>query len=192
MHRSRGAAPASPIATCSTKRTPAVTVRTCIRPIPPDNTAKARSIRRGPGWDRNLREQFERRKRQGFHYVELDNPDAYRWSDVREAYDLAASYGFKVIAKNPVICENGLAMMQHPAVVGAIVERGCGTPDEMAILRNRAAKPDLPVWFVYWGEGYDDAVECARLATLYRNMGVTYSAGPKEYSGSKDLLRPRI
>ena len=27
------------------KATPAVTVRTCIRPIPPDNTAKARSIR---------------------------------------------------------------------------------------------------------------------------------------------------
>ena len=97
-----------------------------------------------------------------------------------------------MIAKNPVICENGLAMMQHPAVVGAIVERGCGTPDEMAILRNRAAKPDLPVWFVYWGKGYDDAVECARLATPYRNMGVTYSAGLKEYSGSKDLLRPRI
>ncbi len=102
---------------------------TCIRPTPPGSTAKARSIRRGPGWDQNLREQFERRRRQGFRYIELDNPDAYRWSDISEAYDLAVSYGFKVIAKNPVICENGLAMMQHPAVVGAIVERGCGTPD---------------------------------------------------------------
>ena len=38
----------------------------------------------------------------------------------------------QLIAKNPVICQNGLAMMQHPAVVGAIVERGCGTPDDMA------------------------------------------------------------
>jgi hypothetical protein len=145
----------------------------------------------GPGWERNLREQFERRKRQGFRYVELDNPDAYRWSDISDAYDLAASYGFKVIAKNPVICQNGLAMMQHSVVVGAIVERGCGTPDEMAILRNSAAKPDLPVWFVYWGKGHSDAVQCAGLATPYRNMGVTYSSGPKEYSGSKDLLRPR-
>jgi hypothetical protein len=146
---------------------------------------------RGPGWERNLREQFERRRRQGFDYVELDNSDAYAWADVSEAYDLAALYGFRLIAKNPVICRNGLAMMRHPAVVGAIVERGCGTPDEMAILRKSAAKPDLSVWFVYWGKGYDDAVECARLATPYRNMGVTYSAGPKEYSGSKDLLRPR-
>ena len=146
----------------------------------------------GPGWERNLREQFECRRRQGFQYIELDNPDAYAWADVSGAYDLAASYGFKVIAKNPVICQNQLAMMQHPAVVGVIVERGCGTPDEMAILRNRAAKPDLPVWFIYWGKGYDDAVECASLAISYRNMGVTYSAGPKEYSGSKDLLRPRI
>ena len=41
-------------------------------------------------------------------------------------------------------------------------------------------------------ENVDDAMECASLATPYRNMGVTYSAGPKEYSGSKDLLRPRI
>jgi hypothetical protein len=147
---------------------------------------------RGPGWERNLREQFERRRRQGFRYVELDNPDAYRWFDVSDAYDLAASHGFQVIAKNPVICENGLAMMQHPAVVGAIVERGCGTPDEMVSLRDHARKPDLPVWFVYWGKGHDDAVECARRATLCRNMGVTYSAGPKEYSGSRDLLRPRI
>jgi hypothetical protein len=44
---------------------------------------------------------------------------------------------------------------------------------------------------VYWGKGYDNAVKCASLATPYRNIGVTYSAGPKEYSGSKDL-RPRI
>ena len=166
--------------------------RISLRPTRPGKYREGQIDPRGPGWERNLREQFERRRRQGFRYVELDNPDAYRWSDVSDAYDLAASYGFKVIAKNPVICQNGLAMMQHPAVAGAIVERGCGTPDEMAILRNRADKPDLPVWFVYWGKGYDDAVECARLATPYRNMGVTYSAGPKEYSGSKDLLRPRI
>ena len=117
----------------------------------------------------------------------MDKPDAYRWSDISEAYGLAASYGFKLIAKNPVICQNGVAMIRHPAVTGAIVERGCGTPEEMAILRNRAAKADLPVWFVYWGQGYDDAVECARLATPHR-----YSAGLKEYSGSKDLIRPRI
>jgi hypothetical protein len=56
---------------------------------------------RGPGWEKNLREQFERRKHHGFEYVELDNSDAYSIEDVIGAIDLAASYGLKVIAKNP-------------------------------------------------------------------------------------------
>jgi hypothetical protein len=51
---------------------------------------------RAPGWRRNLTEQFERRKRQGFEYIELDNPDAYLVADVVEAVDLASSYGLKV------------------------------------------------------------------------------------------------
>jgi hypothetical protein len=36
------------------------------------------------------------------------------------------------------------------------------------------------------------ALAFAPRAAPYRNKGVTYSAGPKEYGGSKDLLRPRI
>ena len=59
----------------------------------------------GPGWEKNLREQFERRRKQGFEYVELDNPDAYSIKDVIGAIDLAASYGLKVIAKNPALME---------------------------------------------------------------------------------------
>jgi hypothetical protein len=54
---------------------------------------------RGPGWRRNLTEQFGRRKRQGFEYIELDNSDAYSVADVVGAVDLAANYGLKVIAK---------------------------------------------------------------------------------------------
>ena len=109
-------------ATCSTKTTRAPTPYL-------HSSDTARKYREGqidpggPGWERNLREQFERRRQQGFGYVELDNPDAYGWIDVGGSYDLAASYGFKVIAKNPVICQDGLAMMRHPAVVGSIVER---------------------------------------------------------------------
>jgi len=56
---------------------------------------------RGPGWEKNLREQFERRKKEGFEYIELDNADAYSINDVIAAIDLAASYAFKVVAKNP-------------------------------------------------------------------------------------------
>jgi hypothetical protein len=56
---------------------------------------------RGEGWRRNLTEQFERRRKQGFAYIELDNPDAYSVADVVGAVELAESYGLKVIAKNP-------------------------------------------------------------------------------------------
>ena len=56
---------------------------------------------RGPGWEKNLREQFARRKNAGFEYIELDNPDAYTIKDVIGAIELAETYGLKVIAKNP-------------------------------------------------------------------------------------------
>jgi hypothetical protein len=69
--------------------------------------ARDRIDLRGLGWRRNLTEQFERRKRQGFEYIELDNPDAYSVADVVGAVDLAASYGLKVIAKNPKLSRYG-------------------------------------------------------------------------------------
>ena len=84
---------------------------------------------RGPGWEKNLREQFERRKKQGFEYVELDNPDAYSMKDVIGAIELAASYGLKVIAKNPgLMGGEAKAYIAHPNVYGIIVERGAEPP----------------------------------------------------------------
>ena len=68
---------------------------------------------RGPGWEKNLREQFERRRNQGFEYIELDNPDAYSIKDVIGAIDLAASYGLKVIAKNPGLMEGGPTLIRR-------------------------------------------------------------------------------
>ena len=147
----------------------------------------------GPGWDRNLREQFERRKQQGFRYVELDNPDAYRVRDVLRAVDLAASYGFEVIAKNPLLLDDDpLAYVAHRAVVGVIVEQGAGSPQEMDELRRRAGKPDLPVWFVAFGasDGHAWAIKTAQQAEPYRHMGVTFSNGG-EYTNCKDLLLPK-
>lgn len=148
---------------------------------------------RGPGWERNLREQFERRGRQGFHYVELDNPDAYDVQDVIRAVDLAANYGFQVIAKNPLLMDGDpLAYVAHPAVVGAIVEQDAGTPSQMDKLRCRARKPDLPIWFVAFGAGAGRtwAMKIAEQAEPYRHMGVTFSPG-SEYGRSLDILCPR-
>jgi hypothetical protein len=146
----------------------------------------------GPGWEKNLREQFDRRKRQGFRYAELDNPDAYAVRDVVRAVDLAASYDFEVIAKNPLLMDDDpLPYVGHPAVAGVIVEQDAGTPQEMEALLRRAGKPDLPVWFVAFGasSGRAWAIKTTQEAEPYHNMGVTFSSD-SEYGSSTDILRP--
>jgi hypothetical protein len=145
---------------------------------------------RGPGWERNLREQFAQRKRQGFEYIELDNPDAYAVKDVIGAIDLAATYGLKVIAKNPLLLEGGAAAyVAHPNVFGVIVERGAGDAAQLEALRRKAGKPDLPTWFVAFGAGKAWAGSVASTARSFRNMGVTYSSAG-EYGNSIDILAP--
>lgn len=143
----------------------------------------------GPGWERNLTDQFKRRKQSGFRYIEMDNPDAYGSKDVLRAMDLARGCGFKVIAKNPGICDEPLAMVAHPAVVAIVVEKDCGTPLQMDTLRKEAGKPTLPVWFVYFGSGRSAASQCAKQASKFLNMGVTYSS-LGEYRNSEDVLKP--
>jgi hypothetical protein len=144
----------------------------------------------GPGWEKNLREQFERRKKQGFEFIELDNPDAYSLDDVVGAIELAASYGLKVIAKNPKLMQSAATrFVAHPNVYGVIVERGAGNPDDMEALRRRAGKPDLPVWFVAFGSGRSWAASMANSAKRYRGMGVTYSSAG-EYGNAIDILPP--
>ena len=144
---------------------------------------------RGPGWEKNLREQFERRKKQGFEYIELDNPDAYSAKDVIAAVDLAASYGLKIIAKNPLLVKGAVAYMAHPNVHAAIVEKGAGNPKEMDALRKKAGKPNMPVWFVAFGGGRSWAGSIAESAKQLRHMGVTYSSAG-EYGNAIDIVVP--
>ena len=144
----------------------------------------------GPGWTKNLTEQFEQRKRQGFEYIELDNPDAYEIDDVIGAIDLARSYGLKVIAKNPGLMERAASKyVAHPNVFGIIVEKGAGNAADMDALRRKAGKPDIPVWFVAFGSGRNWANSVAKAASNYRNMGVTYST-EGEYRNAQEVLVP--
>jgi hypothetical protein len=144
---------------------------------------------KGPGWEKNLRAQFERRKRQGFTYIELDNADAYTVEDVLGAIDLAATYGLKVIAKNPGLMEgDATPYVAHRNVFGIIVEKDAGTPQEMDALRNKAGKPTLPVWFVAFGDGRTWADEIAATADDHKNMSVTYSSHG-EYEDATDVRR---
>jgi hypothetical protein len=145
----------------------------------------------GPGFEKNLREQFLRRKARGFQYIELDNSDAYRLKDVMRAIDLAASYGFKVIAKNPGLMakEDSLAYIAHPSIVGIIAEKDAGDAMSMDVLRRRANRHALPVWFVAFGDDKRWADNIARSASGYSHMGVTYSS-VGEYGNAIDLLRP--
>jgi hypothetical protein len=145
---------------------------------------------RGAGWSKNLNEQFERAKKQGFTYVELDNPDAYTVADVVSAVDQAEKYGLKVIAKNPGLMEGDCKRyVGHRNVAGMIVEKDAGTPDEMDALRRAAGKPMLPVWFVAFGRGKDWAQKIADAAAKYKHMGVTYST-KGEYGNATDVLMP--
>jgi lysozyme family protein len=145
---------------------------------------------KGVGWTKNLTEQFARAVAQGFQYVELDNPDAYSVVDVLAAVSLAQRYGLKVIAKNPLLMPgDSTPYVAHPAVAGAIVERGAGSPADMDALRKKAGKTSLPVWFVAFGEGRAWAGNTANQAKQFGGMGVTYSS-VGEYGDSIDLLRP--
>ena len=144
----------------------------------------------GPGWTKNLTEQFEQRKRQGFEYIELDNPDAYSIENVTGAIELAANYGLKVIAKNPGLLDRGASKyVAHPNVYGIIVEKGAGNAADMDALRRKAGKPDIPVWFVAFGSGRSWANNVAKAASSFRNMGVTYSSAG-EYRNAEDVLSP--
>jgi hypothetical protein len=140
----------------------------------------------GVGWDRNLRRQFDRRDRQGFKYIELDNPDAYSVKDVLSAIELASVvYDFDVIAKNPLIMD-GDPTPYVAKCVGVIVERGCGSPNDMDVLRKKAGKPDMPVWFVAFGGGMRWARKVANGCRAFKEMRVTYST-VGEYTNSVDV-----
>lgn len=142
----------------------------------------------GPGWEKNLREQFERRRNAGFKYIELDNADAYAINDVIGAIDLAATYGLKVIAKNPgLLEEDAAAFVAHPNIYGIIVEKDAGDPHAMDALRRKAGKPTIPVWFVsFGGKGRKWAENIASAATNFQSMGVTYSSAG-EYGNAISL-----
>ena len=152
---------------------------------------------RGPGWRKNLDEQFRWCWRHGFQYIELDNPDAYSVEDVIGAIELAATYRLKVIAKNPGLLDRGgwpresIPLVAHSNVYGIIVERGAGTASSMHYLRKEAKKVDLPVWFVAFGEGRQWADGVAKQASSFYNIGVTYS-DHGEYGNAIDILMPVV
>jgi lysozyme family protein len=145
---------------------------------------------KGEGWNKNIGEQLTRAKAQGFEYVEWDNPDAYPLSAVLSAVSMSDVAGIKVIAKNPLLIEDDPSIYVRQCW-GAIVERGAGSPADMDALRRKAGKPDLPVWFVAFGDGRSWAGQIANQARQYTNMGVTYSTAG-EYGDSVDLLRPLL
>ena len=104
--------------------------------------------------------------------------------------DLPLMEGEKVIAKNPGLVEGDRkSYVAHRNVVGIIVEKDAGTPDEMDALRKSAGKPTLPVWFVAFGKGKAWADKTAEAAAKFKNMGVTCST-KGEYKDAADVLVP--
>jgi hypothetical protein len=146
----------------------------------------------GRGWVNNIHYQLS--KRTAFRWIEWDNCDAYSVMDVLKVYDLSARAGFRIIAKNPYLCgEYAWQLLAHPAVDGAIVEKGAGAANMMHTMRTYVGKPNLPVWFVAFGDDYDlrwaRSIAVNITAAHLINMGVTYSS-QGEYGNSEDILRP--
>lgn len=144
----------------------------------------------GSGFMRNINDQLKRRKEQGFRYIELDNPDSYGVAYTLQALDAAHYAGFKVLAKNPLLLASPANYLRHPAIAGAIVERGAGDPTRMQQLRITINRPDLPVWFVSFNRNGLIWAQSIAAAARRHNMGVTNS--PRgEYTSSTDIVVPR-
>src|SRR3984893_356736 len=146
----------------------------------------------GQGFERNIVQQLDRSRELGHTLVEKDDPDSDPRTAVVRGLDLAQQRGLGVVAKNPGLLKDGaLDYVAHQDVFGIIVEKDCGSPEAMDALRRRADKPDLPVWFVSFGDGHNWARETAQdiQGAGYANMGVTYS-GSGEYGNSEDVLPP--
>src|SRR5262245_49034225 len=153
------------------------------------------------GYRTNIIHQLDLRRMQGITLCEIDNPDAYPIEAVLAAIGWAQERTIGVLAKNPsagnIWQDDFVAVVQHPNVVGIIVERGAGTAASMHSLRSRAGKPSLPVRFVAYaddsgGEAWANAIAAEITSVGYADMGVTYSPSVREYASSVDVLRPQV
>lgn len=152
------------------------------------------------GYTRNIASQLELRARQGITLCEIDNPDAYPLRDVLRAITWAQELEIGVLAKNPLLGTldrdaNIEVLIQHPNVVGMIVEHGAGHAITVQALRLRCGRERLPIRFVAYQDGEGGpawARNTARdiKAEGYLDMGVTICEARREYSTSTDVLRP--
>lgn len=146
----------------------------------------------GSGWDKNLRRQFEKWRRLGVAFVELDNAEAYPLQALLGAVDMAESYGLRVIAKNPHLIERGAKYVSR--CYGIISEQGAGDPWSIDQIRQDAGRPLMPIWFVAYTDDENNggawAQRIKHVCEAYVGMGVTHSPDG-EYTSSEDVLVPR-
>lgn len=143
----------------------------------------------GSGFSKNITWQFDRWRKLGVTYVELDNCDGYDIDVVLCAIKFAELYGFKVIAKNPGLLKgNGAKYVAR--CHGIISEKGAGGPALLDQIRKSAGFPEMPVWFVAYGaSGAKWARELYILTATFFGMGVTLSPDD-EYTEAVDIVVP--
>ena len=144
------------------------------------------------GYYRNIHNQLELAQNQRFKLIEWDHAADEHLDefDVKRAIDLALVYKIGVLFKNPGAIKkyNPTEHIKHPNVFGIIVEKECGSVMAMDSLRRAAGKPELPIWFVAYGDRrWADVM--AIDAKKYINVGVTFSP-TGEYEDSIDILVP--
>ncbi len=145
-------------------------------------------------WGRNILDQLGRAKKQGFGFIEWDNPDAegYRIDpDVLVALEASKAAGIQVVAKNAKLTTDATLYLRHPTVVACVVEKSAGSPQEYDRLRALAGKPKLPIIFVFFGDNRALAQQTAAqiIAQQFKGMSVTFS-GTGEYATCEVILAP--
>jgi hypothetical protein len=88
-----------------------------------------------------------------------------------------------------MLCQYPTSYVAHPAVIACVVETGAGTAERMDMLRCDAGRPLLPVRFVAFGDGLEEAQNKALVIARnnFREMSVSYSE-VGEYCSSEPIV----
>lgn len=146
------------------------------------------------GWYNWIGDQVGRAVKSDTGYVEFDNLDyAYERdpSAVREAYELAITWGLKVLLKNPTaeqIAEFNLRdKYGNSGIAGCIFESGAMSPEEFAEARE-LVNPNLQASWVFHSGNKNRAEIYGTIQEARNVKGTSVQWGPTEYHGMSILL----
>jgi hypothetical protein len=153
---------------------------------------KEKSLKpRSEGWYNWIGDQVGRAVKSDTGYVEFDNLDNIMKRDpiaVMEAYQLAITWGLKILLKNPtagqIAAFNLKDRQGNSAIAGCVFEAGSMTPEEFAECRP----PGLQATWVYHSGNRNRAEIHHTVDEVNAVKGTSVQWGPSEYHDMMILL----